>query len=172
MFRTRRRFPYMRLVFKSGYPMKKYILLLALILTSCGSHSQAKKPSPGSQALDETKAAIASCKEKYTSHTQRVECSNPLIVQAYEKVHYQHMDLIQIRNSKNLEIAQRWDRNEITESQAKSAADYVNEQLRTILQERTKGSEADQEVMSQSMQNLNNIYSASDGNREYTDPRP
>jgi hypothetical protein len=77
-----------------------------------------------SAALKEAQQVIDECRTKrlkgeLPTFTASVQCSNPRIIQAFNAAHYRYMDLIQVLATKRLEVAQRVDRNELTEDQAK-----------------------------------------------------
>jgi len=57
--------------------------------------------------------------ESYPTFAASVQCSNPRMIQAFNAAHYRYMDLIETLATKRLEVAERIDRNELTEDQAK-----------------------------------------------------
>jgi hypothetical protein len=77
-----------------------------------------------SAALKETQRVIDECRAKrisgrLTTFAASVQCSNPRMIQAFNAAHYRYMDLIESLAAKRLEVAERVDRNELTEDQAK-----------------------------------------------------
>jgi hypothetical protein len=61
------------------------------------------------------------------TYVQSAMCSNPGIVQAFSAVNYKHMDLIQAFAAKRLEIAEKLDRGQITETQSdRELSDFSN----------------------------------------------
>jgi hypothetical protein len=52
------------------------------------------------------------------TYVQSAMCSNPGIVHAFSAVNYKQMDLIQAFTAKRLELAEKLDRRQITETQS------------------------------------------------------
>jgi hypothetical protein len=74
-------------------------------------------------AFNETNQAANECKAKRLSgelptHLASVKCSNPRTIRACDAAHYKYMDLIEFFAAKRLELAEKIDRNELTEDQA------------------------------------------------------
>jgi glucose/arabinose dehydrogenase len=122
------------------------ISLIVLALTGCGiaqqqqitaarqQHSEAMK-----QANAEPKAAMLECKSKrlageLVTHVSSVQCSNPRVIDAYERAGYSYMDLIRVMTAKRLEVAEEQDRGQSTEGQAEleiaEAASRITEEER------------------------------------------
>ena len=77
-----------------------------------------------SAPLREAQRAIDECRAKrlrgeLPTFAASVQCSNPRMIQAFNAAHYRYMDLIETLAAKRLEVAERIDRNELTEDQAK-----------------------------------------------------
>jgi hypothetical protein len=87
----------------------------------------AQANSPAMQAAgNEAAAAINECKSKrlsgeLKSFVQSAQCSNPRIVAAFKKASYRYLDLVTLMTAKRLQIAQRLDRNEMSEADANLA---------------------------------------------------
>lgn len=104
--------------------MKKILAIIAtiLILSNCAIYEQKQHQEAMKLAHQEAGNAIQSCRKKRLSgelktHVESVQCSNPLVIQAYAKALYPYMDLVQLRTIKRLDIAERTDKKEITETQ-------------------------------------------------------
>lgn len=74
-------------------------------------------------AQNEMVAAITECRNKRIDGTLKTfvasaQCSNPRIVQAFNKANYRYMDLIAAFNAKRLQISERVDRKQLTEADA------------------------------------------------------
>jgi hypothetical protein len=68
-------------------------------------------------------SAVGECKAKRLSgelktYVESATCSNPNIVQAFSAANYKHMDLIQAFAAKRLELAEKLDRQQISEAQS------------------------------------------------------
>ncbi|MBV9200202.1 MAG: hypothetical protein JOY83_10810 [Alphaproteobacteria bacterium] len=113
--------------------MKYRFFLLSLIvlaLTGCGMAQQQQIAAARQQHADEmkqakaeAKAAMLECKNKrltgeLATHVASVQCSNPRIIDAYERAGYPYMDLIRLMTAKRLEVAEKQDRGQLTEGQA------------------------------------------------------
>jgi hypothetical protein len=74
-----------------------------------------------------TVQAITQCREKrlrgeLATYAASAQCSNKLMVAAYNQVHYRYMDLIQSFAERRLEIASKQDRGELTDQQGQLEA--------------------------------------------------
>lgn len=87
---------------------------------------------PGTDPWIAALLAVKECKVKrlggeLKTYVQSAMCSNPGIVQAFSAVNYKHMDLIQAFAAKRLEIAEKLDRGQITETQSdRELSDFSN----------------------------------------------
>jgi hypothetical protein len=68
--------------------------------------------------------AMVECRDKrlrgeLPTHVASVKWSNPRMIQAFSAAHFKYMDLIEFFAAKQLELATRIDRNELTEDQAR-----------------------------------------------------
>jgi|SRR5579863_9401442 len=74
-------------------------------------------------AQNEMVAAITECRNKRIDGSLKTfaasaQCANPRIVQAYRKANYRYMDLIEAFTTKRVQISERVDRKQITETDA------------------------------------------------------
>jgi hypothetical protein len=87
----------------------------------------AQANSPAMQtAGNEAAAAINECKAKrlageLKSFVQSAQCSNPRIIAAFNKANYRYMDLVTLMTAKRMQIAERLDRNLMSEADANVA---------------------------------------------------
>jgi len=87
----------------------------------------AQANSPAMQAAgNEAAAAINECKAKrlageLKSFVQSAQCSNPRIIAAFNKANYRYMDLVTLMVAKRMQIAERLDRNQMSEADANVA---------------------------------------------------
>jgi hypothetical protein len=75
------------------------------------------------QVSEQTAAAIAACKNKRLSgelktHVESAECSNPFIIETYQKAGYRYMDLVFLMTAKRLEVSEKVDQGKLSEAQA------------------------------------------------------
>jgi hypothetical protein len=75
------------------------------------------------QATEEARAAINECRNKrlvgkLKTHTDAVNCSNPKIIDAYNRAFYPHMDLIESFAEKQSEMARMTDAGQFSEKEA------------------------------------------------------
>jgi hypothetical protein len=75
------------------------------------------------QATEEARAAINECRNKrligeLKTHTEAVNCSNPKIIEAYNRAFYPHMDLIESFTEKQSEMARMTDAGQFSEKEA------------------------------------------------------
>jgi hypothetical protein len=86
---------------------------------------QAPAPQDALQAaLKQTELASDLCRAKrlrgeLPTYAASVRCANPAMIQAFKAAQYRYMDLIDFFAAKRLELAEKIDRNELTEDQAK-----------------------------------------------------
>jgi hypothetical protein len=87
----------------------------------------AQASSPVMQAAgNEAAAAINECKSKrlsgeLKSFVQSAQCSNPRIIAAFKKANYRYLDLVTLMTAKRMQIAERLDRNQMSEADANVA---------------------------------------------------
>jgi hypothetical protein len=87
----------------------------------------AQANSPAMQAAgNEAGAAINECKSKrlsgeLRSFVQSAQCSNPRIIAAFKKANYRYLDLVTLMTAKRMQIAERLDRNQMSEADANVA---------------------------------------------------
>ena len=84
-------------------------------------------PAPGSpaamdQAAAQSQAAMAECRNRrlsgeLKSYMASAQCSNPTIIEAYQRAEYRYMDLIVSYTAKRLELAEATDQGRLTEAQ-------------------------------------------------------
>jgi hypothetical protein len=55
------------------------------------------------------------------SFVQSAQCSNPRIIAAFNKANYRYMDLVTLMTGKRMQIAERLDRNQLSEADANVA---------------------------------------------------
>jgi hypothetical protein len=96
------------------------------------------------QARDESKAAIVECKNNRRSgvlktYMESVECSNPRIIDAYQKSGYRYMDLIYLLTAKRRALAEKIDRGTLTEAEAELEAAQFTVQLQDKERQRDGG---------------------------------
>jgi hypothetical protein len=113
------------------------------------SQRQASRvPLTGEEALraafKETETAMNECRTRRLSGELKtfvasVQCSNPRIVQAFGAANYRYMDLIATFTAKRLQVAQRIDRNELTESQAQSENTKLFNEIVEVERQRDNG---------------------------------
>jgi hypothetical protein len=75
------------------------------------------------EAAAQAVAAMMECKSKrlsseLTTYMASVQCSNPRIIEAFQKADYRYMDFIYSFTAKRLELARGLDRGQITEAQS------------------------------------------------------
>jgi adenine-specific DNA methylase len=116
------------------------IAIIAATLTGCGTPYRAQLQ----QAIQEGNVAIWDCENKRKSgelktYEESVQCSNPRYINAYQKVGFPYMDLINLMASKALEVAEREDKKEITEAQAQLELAQFNTQINSEENRRDAG---------------------------------
>jgi hypothetical protein len=80
---------------------------------------------PMKVAGKEAETAIMECRAKRFSgelktYLASTQCANPRILQAFNAAHYKYMDLISLFTAKRAVIAEKMDRNELTEVQGQA----------------------------------------------------
>jgi hypothetical protein len=88
-----------------------------------------------------TAQAFDECRNKRVSgalpsHVASVQCSNPVMVQAFNAAHYRYMDLIQFFAAKRLEMATKIDRGEMTEQQGEVETEKIYASIQTTERQR------------------------------------
>lgn len=76
-------------------------------------------------AMKETETAITECRAKrlrgeLKTYLASAQCANPRIVRAFSAANYRYMDLIALFTAKRAVVAEKMDRNELTEVQAQA----------------------------------------------------
>lgn len=84
-------------------------------------------------AAQMTVRANNECRDKrlrgeLATHVASVECSNPIMIAAFNEAHYRYMDLIQFFASRRVELAAKIDRGQMSEQQAQAESQklYTN----------------------------------------------
>jgi hypothetical protein len=85
-------------------------------------------------ALQRADAAMGECRNKrlrgeLKTHLESVQCSNPRVSKIFSAAKYRYMDLIEMMNSKRLEIAMKLDIRQITKEQASTESKALLAQL-------------------------------------------
>ncbi len=80
---------------------------------------------PTKIAMKQTETAIMECRSKrlngeLKTYLASAQCANPRIVQAWSAANYRYMDLISVFTTKRAVVAEKMDRNELTEVQAQA----------------------------------------------------
>jgi len=75
--------------------------------------------------MKETETAITECRAKrlngeLKTYLASAQCANPRIIRAYSAANYRYMDLISLFTAKRAAVAEKMDRNELTEVQAQA----------------------------------------------------
>ena len=76
-------------------------------------------------AMKETEKAITECRTKrlngeLKTYLESAQCANPKIMRAFSTANYRYMDLISLFTAKRAVVAEKMDRNELTEVQAQA----------------------------------------------------
>lgn len=117
--------------------MKKILIIITMLfLVACAT--QAEKTASAAKEASEAKAF---CAQKYPdgtakTHLESVQCSNPLIIVAFQKAGFPYMDIIELGNAKRLDIAERLDKGVITINQADLEMKEYGLKLNGITQQR------------------------------------
>jgi hypothetical protein len=84
------------------------------------------------QAGEETKAAMLECKNKRLSgelktYVASAQCSNPMMIAAFQKAGYRYMDLVNRFAAKRVELSEKVDNHQLTEAKATlESAEYLS----------------------------------------------
>lgn len=70
------------------------------------------------------------------TRVESASCSNPLIIDAYRRADYPYMDLVTLFTHRRTEIADKIDRNQITDQQGAAETDSFLGQLREVTHQR------------------------------------
>jgi hypothetical protein len=94
-------------------------------------------------AKQEATAAVSECDNKRLSgelktHVAVVQCSNPRIIEAFRRIGFPYMDTVTLATAKRLELAERLDKNQITEGQAQLEMAELKTRIATIERERNR----------------------------------
>jgi hypothetical protein len=92
-------------------------------------------------ALEVTTRAAEECRAKrlsgkLPSRVASAQCANPLMISAFNQIHYRYMDLIELLAAKRLEFAAKIDRGELTEQQAQIETQRVYDSIDQIEKQR------------------------------------
>ena len=76
-------------------------------------------------AMKETETAIMECRARrlngeLKTYLASAQCANPRIIRAWSAANYRYMDLISVFTAKRAVVAEKMDRNELTEVQAQA----------------------------------------------------
>lgn len=99
---------------------------------------------PTKIAMKETETAILECRAKrlngeLKTYLASAQCANPRIMQAFSGTHYRYMDLIALFTAKRAVVAERMDRNELTEIQAQAENTRIFSETVEAEQRRDRG---------------------------------
>lgn len=111
-------------------------LAYGVLLTGCVSpQEQARKEyfEGAKKAQEEAKIAVEECNNKrkrgeYKTRMEAAECSNPKIIEAYEKANFLHIDLMRLLTAKRLELAEKMDQMKVSDAQGNlELAQFIEE---------------------------------------------
>ncbi|MDP9127571.1 MAG: hypothetical protein M3N08_04840 [Pseudomonadota bacterium] len=109
--------------------------------------NQMREDQAKQEAVNQMNAGIAECREqrllgKLKTYLDSAKCSGPLTLQAFRAVGYPYMDLIEKLNTQRLELAAKLDRGELTDDEAVSADDDLQNALHEQVLARQKATPA------------------------------
>lgn len=86
------------------------------------------------QAVSEMEDAVEECREqheegKFKTNLESAQCSNPKIIEAFRRANYRYMDLIESFTAKRAELAEKLDKEALTEDQVQEQVADVLDQL-------------------------------------------
>jgi hypothetical protein len=99
---------------------------------------------PMQWAAQVTVQANNECRDKrlrgeLRTHAASVQCSNPMMLAAFNEAHYKYMDLIEFFATKRLELAAKIDRGELTEQQAQLESNKAYASMQEVERQRDNG---------------------------------
>lgn len=124
--------------------------ILFLTTARPASQQQVQSPQPTTNeeifrtVLKKTQPAINKCslrrlRGELPTFAASAECSNRLLIAAFNAAHYKYMDLIKYLAAKRLEVAEQIDRGKLTEEQARQEAMKIMMQIIAAERERDSG---------------------------------